>query len=157
MAPKITRNLPRRPRPAQEPPGSLQGPPRIPPGIHFGIILHPRGVIFEPFSVSCSKFARMVLPHVPCNFVCLLILFRRHPRVENARCTVWSCALCSALRLPSASGSAPSARWPVLGRAKQAKQSQHTTQARPAKEAKPNRATRLLSCALAAPRFPSPC
>ena len=87
--------------PSRRAPGSLwkqSRRPRVaqrPPGSHFGAILPPfstlRGIIFQGF-----------WPHFP--------LFSCFPH------RLFSSALCSVLRLLCAAGSAPSARWPVLGR-----------------------------------------
>ena len=45
---------------APGPPKGLQGPPRRPPGIHFGLILNPRELIFEPFK---RPFRSLRAPH----------------------------------------------------------------------------------------------
>ena len=74
--PKSLKIRPPRPRAAQRPPGSLQDPPRGPPGSHFGLIWEPRNsfsslssVLFEVsarpairsktlFEITCQKDCR---------------------------------------------------------------------------------------------------
>ena len=92
--------------PGRSPPQPLSGKifwskkifPERPLGLQ-GAILEPFCLHFGPSGASFSKVSGRTFPSFSC---CPHRLF--------------SCALCSALRLLSASGSAPSARWPVLGR-----------------------------------------
>ena len=56
--PKGTQNRSKIALRAPGPPKGLQGPPRRPPGSHFGLILGPRELIFEPFKRPFSKLAR---------------------------------------------------------------------------------------------------
>ena len=56
--PKGTQNRSKFALRAPGPPKGLQGPPRRPPGSHFGIILGPPEAHFRAFQASFSKLAR---------------------------------------------------------------------------------------------------
>ena len=58
--PKGTQNRSKFALRAPGPPKGLQGPPRRPPGSHFGLILGPRKLIFEPFK---RPFRSLRAPH----------------------------------------------------------------------------------------------
>ena len=58
--PKGTQNRSKFALRAPGPPKGLQGPPRRPPGSHFGLILGPRKLIFEPFK---RPFRSLHAPH----------------------------------------------------------------------------------------------
>ena len=58
--PKGTQNHSKIALGAPGPPKGLQGPPRRPPGSHFGLILVPRRLIFEPFK---RPFRSLRAPH----------------------------------------------------------------------------------------------